>query len=191
MAAGPVEAASHAREPSGKAAGSTLSDVRAAEAARRGRPWRMAAVGVLSVVVALGAVGALGVRSREASATAGGYQLSLTYPWVARAGLDVPWRVTVRRPGGFTGMKSITLAVTADYFDIFETQGFHPEPSEETRDGHRLYLTFAVPESGEVFVADFDTYVQPSAQLGRRARVAVVEGSAERVGLTFRTWLLP
>jgi hypothetical protein len=190
MAAGPVEAASDVRGPS-TAAGSTLSDVRAAEAARRGRPWRVAAVGVLSVVVALGAVGALGVRSREASATAGGYQLSLTYPWVARAGLDVPWRVTVRRPGGFSGTKSITLAVTADYFDIFETQGFHPEPTAETRDAHRLYLTFALPKSGEVFVADFDTYVQPSAQIGRRARVAVVEGSAERVGLTFRTWLLP
>jgi len=191
MAGVSVETAGSARGPSSNDAGSTLSDVAPAGAARRGRPWRMAAVGVLCVVVVLGAVGAFGVRSRDASATAGGYQLSLTYPSVARAGLDVPWRVTVRRPGGFGGQKSITLAVTADYFDIFETQGFHPEPSDETRDAHRLYLTFALPRSGEVFVADFDTYVQPSAQIGRRARIAVVDGPAERVGLNFRTWLVP
>ena len=24
----------------------------------------------------------------------------------------------------------MTLALTGDYFDIFETQGFHPEPSD-------------------------------------------------------------
>jgi hypothetical protein len=174
-----------------RARASTLSDVGGTDAARRGRPWRMVALGVLCLVVALGAVGAFGVRSRSVSATASGYQLSLTYPWVARAGLDVPWRVTVRRPGGFQGRKSVTLAVTADYFDIFETQGFHPEPTSETRDADRLYLTFALPRSGEVFVADFDTYVQPSAQLGRRARVAVLEGPVERVGLGFTTWLVP
>jgi len=62
---------------------------------------------------------------------------------MARAGLDTPWQVTVTRPGGLG--KQVTLAITGDYFTIFETQGFHPEPADETRNAHTLYLTFTAP----------------------------------------------
>jgi hypothetical protein len=172
-------------------AGSTLADIPEPDAALRGRPWRLAATTVLAVVVLLGATGAFGVRSRTANSTGAGYRLSLTYPWIARAGLDVPWHVEIRRVGGFTGQKVVTLAVTARYFDIFETQGFHPEPDSESRDGRNLYLSFAVPPSGRVLEVDFDTYVQPSAQLGRRARVAVVDRGTEQVAVDIHTWLVP
>jgi hypothetical protein len=171
--------------------GSTLADVAGPEAARRGRPWRLGAIALLAVLVLLGAVGAFGVRARTTTATRAGYRLTVTYPWVARAGLDVPWHVEVRRDGGFAGQKVVTLAVTARYFDIFETQGFHPEPASETRDRRDLFLSFTVPPSGDVLEVDFDTYVQPSAQLGRRARVAVVQSGAEQVAVGFRTWLTP
>ncbi|MDQ3629089.1 MAG: hypothetical protein M3419_09825 [Actinomycetota bacterium] len=76
-----------------------------------------------------------GIHTSHFSASGGGYRLDLDYPRVARAGLDITWRVTVTHDGGFDA--PITLAVTADYFDIYETQAFHPEPDSSTRDaGH-------------------------------------------------------
>jgi len=39
----------------------------------------------------------------------------------------------VTHPGGLG--KEVTLAISGDYLNIFETQGFHPTPSDETRDG--------------------------------------------------------
>ena len=171
--------------------GSVLADVRGADAARRGRPWRLGAIAVLGVLVLLGAAGAFGVRSQTVRGSADGYDLQLTYPKIARAGLDVPWHVTVHRAGGFGGMKSVTLAVTASYFDIYETQGFHPQPDTETRDADLLYLTFSPPPSGDVLEVDFDTYVQPSSQIGRHARLWVVQGQQRMVGVSFSTWLVP
>ena len=134
---------------------------------------RRATLAVLLVLVVGALGGALGVHTSTASATGSGWALRLDYPAVARAGLDVTWRATVTRPGGFG--KEITLAITGDYFDIYETQGFHPNPSDETRDGHTLYLTFTAPPHGDRFVLVFDTYVQPAAQTGKSATVAVVD----------------
>ncbi|HEY2879930.1 MAG TPA: hypothetical protein VGJ24_15265, partial [Nocardioides sp.] len=77
---------------------------------------RRATVTVMAVAVATALTGLLGVRTSTATASRGGYSMSLRYPAVARAGLDVEWQVTVRHPGGFG--KQLTLAVTGDYFDI-------------------------------------------------------------------------
>ncbi len=81
-------------------------------------------IGVLALIVVLGAVGVFGMRSTSVTASGGGYQLTVEYAAVSRAGLDTPWTVTVRHPGGFTG--PITLATTDNYFTMFETQGLTP-----------------------------------------------------------------
>jgi len=141
------------------------------------------------VVLDLG--GALGVRTSTVTRTADGYTLSLDYPATGRAGLDVRWRVRVDHASGFD--KELTLAVTGNYFDIFETQGFFPEPSKQVRDGDVLYLTFDAPE-GSRFTVDYDAYLQPSSQQGRSAHLAVVDGSAggtEFVGVDYKTRLVP
>lgn len=136
----------------------------------------------------------------------------MTYAAVARAGLDVPWKVTVRREGGFTG--PVTLAVTADYFDIYEEQGLDPAPAAETADADRLYWTFDPPTAGtrpdgsvgpcgpavgsgllpascHELAVDFDAYIQPSSQLGASGEVAVLVDGAPAVTVPFRTWLVP
>ncbi len=154
-----------------------------------GRMARRLLLTLLLVVVLLGAGGAFGVRSGHVTNTAGGYTLGVTYPWIARSGLDVPWQVQVRHPGGFE--EDIVIAVTADYFDIFETQGFHPEPDSETADGEFVYLTFTAPPAGEVFRADFDAYIQPASQLGRTARVQLLVGGRPVAEVSYRTWLVP
>ena len=162
-----------------------------AEGPHESAAWtRRAAMTGLAVIAGLALASDLGVRTESRTASAAGWRLTLRYPAVARAGLDVVWQATVDRPGGFA--KELTLAVTGDYLDIYETQGFHPSPSDETRDGHNLYLTFAAPQ-GDRFVLDFDTYVQPAAQRGRSGTVAVVDNTtfATFVSLPFETRLVP
>ena len=90
---------------------------------------RRAFVGCLLVVLAAGVAGLLGVRTTTADASDSGWSVQLEYASVARSGLDVPFTATVRHEGGFGDV--VTLALTGDYLDIYETQGFHPEPSHD------------------------------------------------------------
>lgn len=143
---------------------------------------------MMLAIVVLGLSGLLGVRDDTVSSADGGYSISLTYPRVARAGLDVPFQVTVTRPGGFDGQ--VTLAVTGDYFDIFESQGISPQPSDETQDGSLHYLTFSKPP-GDTLVVSWDVYVQPSSQRGRGGTVSVMQGGRPVTSADFRTTLLP
>lgn len=167
---------------------STLLDLRSLDEERRGVLGRRIAIGLLALIVIVGATGWLGVRSWTARASGDGYDLSLTYPRVARAGLDVPWELRLDHPGGFDG--PITIAVSADYFDIFEFQGMHPEPSDETADADFVYLTFQPPD-GDVFTTSLDTYVQPSSQIGRDAVAKAMIDDRTVAQVSFSTWLVP
>ena len=77
---------------------------------------RRVSIAALLVFVVAGLAGFLGVRTATSTATEGAYELSVSYASIARAGLDVPWQVTVTREGGYD--KELILAVTGDYFDI-------------------------------------------------------------------------
>lgn len=175
--------------PDSTAPASTLDDVHPATPRSGARAGRRAILVLLAIVALLGATSMLGVQTATVTAQAEGYQVQVDYPRIARSGLDVTWRVTVRHPGGF-GSEPITLAVSARYFDIFEHQAFYPSPSAETGDGSMLYLEFD-PPAGDVFSVDFDAYVQPSSQLGRRGEVALMDAERRRVSVTYRTWLIP
>jgi hypothetical protein len=167
---------------------STLRDVVTADEGA-GPVWgRRVGVFALLVLVILGGSGLLGVRSRTVDASEGGYTLHVTYPQTARAGLDVPWRAHVHHAGGFPG--DLTLAISTDYFRMFETQGFYPDADSSSNDGTFVYLTFSKPD-GEDFVLDFDAYIQPAAQLGKPATVRVIIGGSVVVQTHLKTWLLP
>ncbi|WP_276143571.1 hypothetical protein [Rhodococcus sp. T2V] len=118
---------------------------------------RRGAVVLLALIVTLGAVGLLGVRSGTAHAAGGGYELILTYPRLARAGLD---------------------------------QGWTPEPSAETADASRTYMTVD-PPPGDTLTLGFDAYIQPSSQLGHAGSVSVSEKGVDVITLEFSTWLVP
>lgn len=155
----------------------------------RSAAWgRRVVLAVMTAMVLAGATGLLGVRSATSTADDGTWHLSVEHPTVARAGLDVPWQATVQHSGGFG--KTLTLAVTGDYFDIYETQGFHPDPSSTTRDGDTLYLTFDTPP-GDIFTVSYDAYIQPASQQGRDATVAVLEHGAAVASVHISTHLLP
>jgi hypothetical protein len=150
---------------------------------------RRGVLAALLVMVVAGVSGVLGVRTSTVDDTGGGYSLSVEHATVARAGLDVPWQVTVRSKDGFE--QTITLAVTGDYFDIYETQGFTPEPSASVRDRDTLYLTFDAPPS-DTFVVDYDAYIQPASQRGESATVSVVDRELRPLAsVDIDTYLLP
>ncbi|HET6938266.1 MAG TPA: hypothetical protein VFI19_06665 [Nocardioides sp.] len=151
--------------------------------------WRRVFMTVLAVVIAAGLAGLLGVREATAEASENGWSLRLQYAATARAGLDVPFIVTVRHAGGLG--KQVSLALTGDHLDIYETQGFHPEPSDETRDGATLYLTFDAPPDGDTLVVSYDAYIQPAAQRGRDATLGVMDAGRQVAVVDVRTRLLP
>jgi hypothetical protein len=142
---------------------------------------------VLLVVAALSTV--LGVHTSQSSTEANGYRLDLVYPRFARPGLDAPWQVTVSHPGGFI-KGQLTLAVSGDYLNLYESQGFRPSPTDETRDGNTYYLTFSAPP-GDVFRVYFDAYIQPASQTGRSGWVAVIDQGHVVARTDFTTWLWP
>jgi hypothetical protein len=166
----------------------TLLGIETAEPKRAvwGRRLWLAA---LVVFVLAGLVGLLGVRASTVTSEEDGYRLSLRYASIARSGLDVPFEITIESDAGFAD--TITVAVTGDYFDIFETQGFTPEPSSSVRNGDTAYLTFDSP-GGTTFVVSYDAYIQPASQQGRSGTVGVVTADGRTVAdVSFRTRLLP
>jgi hypothetical protein len=149
---------------------------------------RRAFLAVLLVFVLAGLAGFLGVRTATERDEGAGYTLDLRYAATARSGLDVPWQVTVTREGGFD--KELTLTVTGDYFDIYETQGFTPEPTESTRSEDTLYLTFTAPE-GDTFMVAYDAYIQPASQVGADGTLSVLEDGRPVASVDFDTMLWP
>jgi hypothetical protein len=168
---------------------STLGPIRSVRVADRARRGRRLAIVLLWLIVVAGATGLLGVHSRTTSARAGGVHASLTYAGIARAGWDVPWHLEITKEGGF-GTGTVTVAVSQSFFDIYETQGFHPSPDSETSDGRYVYLGFA-PPPGDTLAIDYDAYIQPTSQLGRHSDLKVLLDGQETVRLSWRTFLFP
>jgi hypothetical protein len=154
-----------------------------------GARWRRVFLVVLAVVVGAGLAGLLGVRDATAQADEDGWSLRLHYAAIARSGLDVPFTATVRHEGGLG--KQVTLALTGDYLDIYETQGFHPDPSATSRDADTLFLTFDAPPDGDTLTVSYDAYVQPASQIGRGASLGVLVDGRQIAVVDLHTRLLP
>ncbi|TKV57816.1 hypothetical protein FDO65_16925 [Nakamurella flava] len=159
---------------------------------------RRSATAALVALVIAGGAGLLGVRSDTRTATVTGgdgtWSLTVTYAATARAGWDVPLSIRVQAPGPLA-QRPVTLAIDRAYLDLFETQGWNPDPSSSTGDGDRVELEFDTPADAAVFQADFDAYIQPSAQLGANSRIALlipVDGQEQEVAaVDITTTLLP
>lgn len=166
----------------------TLEGVPSRERGRRATWARRAFITLLCLAVVAGAAGLLGGHTSTATASSDGYQLTLQYPGIERPGIDTQWELKIVHPGGFS--RAVTIAVTGDYFDLFETQGFYPTPSATTRDGTNVYLTFTKP-AGDTFVVMFDAYIQPYSTFGKKATVSVIEHGKPVASIRYHTWLVP
>jgi hypothetical protein len=82
------------------------------------------------------------------------------------------------------------VAVTGDYFDLFETQGFYPTPSATSRDAKNMYMTFTKPP-GDTLVVMFDAYIQPYSVFGKKATVSVMKNGVPVASIRYHTWIVP
>jgi hypothetical protein len=154
--------------------------------------FRRAFLSLLLVVVIAGVTGFLGVKSRtvQAHARTGGTTLEVHYAQIARAGLDVPFEITVHRPGGF-GDNPVVLAISSSYLDLFDRSSVDPQPSSETAGPSNVQWTFDPPD-GDTLVVSVDMQVQYGRHWGRDGTVSLLDDAGKPVVTTsFKTWLSP
>ena len=157
----------------------------------RARLGRRIFVTLLAAFLALGALGLYGVRTRTASASGGGYEITVSYARVSRPGLATPWSVEISRPGGFP--EGLTVAVTSSYFDAFDENGFSPTPVEETDDGERTVWQFA-PSAADTIEVSLDARIEPGVQFETvKGQVEVLSGPTGPavVQVDFSTFVMP
>jgi hypothetical protein len=170
---------------------STLPPVTQERDVRRARNGRRVGLTLLALFVLAGAVGLLGTRTSEVSARGGGYELSVTHPSISRSGHAVKVEVEVRKDGAFDTSEPIRLRMLSRYFDLFDENGFTPQPDAETTDGPWTYDEF-VPPRGDVFTVSVDTRVEPARNRGERGEVSLVDEQGEPfLTVRFRTRLMP
>lgn len=155
---------------------------------RRARGLRRLGIALLLTFLLLGVVGAFGVRVATASATGGGYELTVTYAAVSRPALATPWSVEVRHRGGFNG--PITIATTNDYFDLFDENGFDPDPTRVTATPESIVWEFE-PPPGDTLMVSLDARLEPRIQWGRSATTSVLMDGKPVVAVSYRTRVMP
>lgn len=177
----------HAPAPS-----TSTIDVRPDPSVGASAVWlRRAFIALLALIAVGGALGLFGVRTRSVTAQSadGSTTLTVRYAHVARAGLSVPFQLTVRRPGGFTD--PITLTVSSDYLDFFDRNAVEPPPESATATGDMSIWSFDAPP-GDTFVASIDMQVQGGRHWGKSGTVTVLDSNGSPVvAAHFTTWLVP
>jgi hypothetical protein len=154
----------------------------------RARLLRRLLMTLLAVFLFLGATGFLGVRTATVTAQGGGYELTVTYGAVTRAGLATPFALEIRRPGGFDG--PVTVAVSSDYFGLWDENGLDPEPSSATSTAEDIVWEFD-PPPGEVLAVSFDGRIEPGVQWGRAGQTSVLVDGQPVVTARYHTRVLP
>ena len=152
---------------------------------------RRAFLTLLALIVVLALFGFFGIHSRTVSASSpsGGMRVEVHYAQVARAGLAVPFEVTVTRRAGFDG--DLTVAVSSRYLDLFDRNSVDPEAAGGRATGHATTWRFDEPP-GSTFVMTIDMQVQAGQHFGRSGFVTVRDhGDGTVARATFKTWLAP
>jgi hypothetical protein len=152
---------------------------------------RRAFLAVLAALVVLALFGFFGVHSRTVSAASGDgtMHVDVHYAQVARAGLAVPFEVTVTRRQGFSG--DVTVAVSSSYLELFDRSAIDPEPAGGRANQQATTWRFDEPH-GQTFVMSLDMQVQAGRHFGRTGFVTVRDlGDGSVAHATFKTWLAP
>jgi hypothetical protein len=156
--------------------------------ARRSARLRLVGIVIVGLLLLVGAVGLMGVRTSTVSATGPeGTRVEVTYASISRPGLATPWDVVVERAGGFDG--DVVVRTTSAYLASFDENGLDPDPAESTADATDTIWTFDPPD-GDTLTVTFDARLEPGVQWRRRG-TTTVEVGAERVTVTYTTWVWP
>jgi hypothetical protein len=158
------------------------------ERLRRGRLLRGAFNGLLAIVLLTALTGLLGVRTSEVSASAQGYEVTVTYASMTRPGLATPFAVEVVRPAGFT--EAVTVAASSDFLDAFDENGLDPDPAVSRSDGDFVYWTLE-PPPGDTLDVSFDARLEPAVQWKREGTVRLIRESRTLLEIDFTMWVMP
>jgi hypothetical protein len=156
--------------------------------ARRARRFRRLFMTLLLAFLAVGLSGFLGVKTRTTTASGGGYELTVTYGQITRGGLATPWSFEIRRPGGFDG--PVTVATKTSYLDMFDENGFDPEPSTMTATADEVIWEFEPPD-GDTLGVSLDARLEPGVHWGREGETSVMVDGEKVVTARYTTWVMP
>lgn len=143
---------------------------------------------VLVGVLAVGLTGRLGVQSRTTTARGGGYELTVTYGQVTRAGLATPWSLEIHHPGGFDG--PVMVSTNTRYLDLFDENGFDPQPAKSMATPDAVIWEFEPPD-GDTLGVSLDARLEPGVQWGRTGETSVLVDGKPVVTATYKTWVVP
>lgn len=167
---------------------STVPDQPSLSHLRRTRVGRRLGVSAFALFLGLGLSSRLGPLERSIAASEQGYSLSVSFPAVTRPGLAASWSLEVEHSGGWS--EPVVLAVTRDYFDIFDIDTMIPSPSATRVDGDRVILEFDPPE-GDSLTVQLDGRVEPGIQASPEATTAIQTAVGAVAEVRYRTWLVP
>ncbi len=156
---------------------------------RRGA-WARRFLVVLFAIPIVGALfGLVGLRVAETRSEAAGYELTVEYSELSRAGIASPLDIYVHHAGGFDS--PMTLRISHEYFTLFDLNGIFPAPSSEVVEDGMVVWEFDPPKEGETFRVHVDWRVQPSVHRGSAARVELEIDGDVITDVRFDTRLAP
>ena len=167
---------------------STAPEIHPDTKIRRARNQRRVGLVLLAAFLALGLAGLFGPKTSRVTAHSNGYELTVTYPSISRPGLPVRWEVLLKHPGGF--QEKVRIAITFDYFHLFDVTGIEPESTSSSSDGKTIVFEFD-PPSGDTFRMQFDASVEPGVHELPRATTSALVGGRPAVQVSFATRVVP
>jgi hypothetical protein len=149
------------------------------------------AFALVGLVVALGALGFLGVRTSAMSVAGGGYTLEVLRAMVTRPGLATPFRVEVRTDDGSSLPATVTLEIDSDYLAAFDFNGLQPTPTETFSRERSTWWTFDIPHGQASLRVEMDARLEPAVQWAREGSVSLEIEGERLVTAEFTTWVVP
>ncbi len=156
-------------------------------ASRRSRRWRRLTITLLGLFVLAALTQQLGVRTDTVSGNSGDLSVTITYADRGRGALAASYKIDVERPGGFDG--EIEVRTTQTYLEIFDDNGFEPDPDTTTTEGGYVVWTFDPPPGSELNII-LDARIEPGV-FGRERGTTTVSADGEVVTLDYTTWVAP
>lgn len=148
---------------------------------------RNGALAALVLLVLAGLLNVFGVRSHTSTGEDGPLTVEVEHAAVARAGLAVPFTISVRRDGGFDG--TVEVRVSSEYLARMDENGLDPQPDSALSDGEWVVWRWDEVE-GDTHEVDLDARLEPGVHWRFRGSVQVRTAS-ELVDVDLDTWVAP
>jgi hypothetical protein len=83
----------------------------------------------------------------------------------------------------------VKVSSESDYFELFDENGFDPQPESESAVDGKLVWTFSVPPGSSKLELSFDAFVEPDKHRGKRGSSSLVLDGQEVATVHYETWV--